>query len=83
MTHFDGTQLEKFVALQHKILDRTVNKLLPGGTYLYLTCSVFTDENEQQVAYLQQQHQLTLQEMHYFQYSSQGGDTLFGARFTK
>lgn len=83
MAHFDGTQLEKFVALQHKILDRTVNKLLPGGTYLYLTCSVFTDENEQQVAYLQQQHQLTLQEMHYFQYSSQGGDTLFGARFTK
>jgi 16S rRNA (cytosine967-C5)-methyltransferase len=48
-------QVHDLVALtenQQQILQQAWNMLRPGGTLLYVTCSVFRQENEQQIEYL-------------------------------
>lgn len=39
----------KFAGVQRRILERLWSALKPGGKLLYATCSVFPEENEQQV----------------------------------
>lgn len=80
---FTPNDLQHYVSLQRQILEKAIPKLLPGGQFIYLTCSVFSDENEVQSAWISEQFGLQLAEQHYFQYSSEGGDTLFGARFIR
>lgn len=44
------TDIEQLVALQSEILVSAWQVLAPGGELLYVTCSVFKDENENQIA---------------------------------
>ena len=55
--------------------------LLPGGAFLYITCSVFKKENEEVVQYIQQ-NGLILQHMELLKGYDQKADTLFAALFT-
>jgi 16S rRNA (cytosine967-C5)-methyltransferase len=41
--------IRRFAAQQAEILDALWQTLAPGGTMLYVTCSVFDDENETQI----------------------------------
>jgi 16S rRNA (cytosine967-C5)-methyltransferase len=43
------TDIAPLVALQANILDAVWNKLKPSGILLYVTCSLFPEENEQQI----------------------------------
>ncbi len=47
--NFYGPSLEDIIALQAQILDRAADKVKPGGRLVYATCSLFADENEDQV----------------------------------
>lgn len=83
LSYFSTDALAHFTSLQRSILKKAIPKLLSGGKLVYLTCSVYRDENEEQVEWIIQTYGLRLREMRYFQYSDVGGDTLFGASFVK
>lgn len=44
-----GPQLDEIRSMQTEILDKVAEKVKPGGRLVYATCSLFEEENEQQV----------------------------------
>ncbi|NQZ13825.1 MAG: RsmB/NOP family class I SAM-dependent RNA methyltransferase [Alphaproteobacteria bacterium] len=44
-----GPSLEEIKCMQADILERVADKVKPGGRLVYATCSLFEEENEQQV----------------------------------
>jgi len=50
------TDLVQFAARQHAMLDALWRLLAPDGKFLYVTCSVFREENHQQVARFIERH---------------------------
>jgi 16S rRNA (cytosine967-C5)-methyltransferase len=50
---FEEKQLAVYTALQQKIAGAAINFLKPGGLFFYITCSVFSQENEDQAAFIQ------------------------------
>jgi len=44
-----GPNLDEIKTMQADILDRVAEKVKPGGRLVYATCSLFPEENEQQV----------------------------------
>ena len=83
LSYFTEEKLHHYIALQRTIVSNIAPKLLPGGRLIYITCSVYADENESNVRYFAENLPLELLEQKYFQYSVQGGDTLFGAVLIK
>ena len=47
--YFTDTKIDKYVSLQNSIIQNAVKVVKPGGFLLYITCSVFKKENEEQV----------------------------------
>lgn len=79
---FQEPQLEKYVQLQKKIIDHTVPFVKPGGHYLYMTCSVYAAENEDQVNYISEKG-LKLKSAVLLEGWQHHADTLFAAWFTR
>lgn len=46
---FYGPKLDEIMAMQTDILDRVADKVKIGGRLVYATCSLFPEENEQQI----------------------------------
>lgn len=44
--------LNEYVSLQRKILEENIPLLKPGGALIYATCSIFAEENEEQIEYI-------------------------------
>ena len=80
---FQEAEIDRYATLQKNILKNTVDSLKPGGCLVYVTCSVFTKENEANVNFVQEQLGLQLLESHYFKGYEMKADTLFGALFIK
>lgn len=76
---FTEEKLNEYVLKQRNIISTVTNKLLPGGKIIYITCSVYSDENEINVNWFCENLPLKLEQQKYFQFSNDGGDTLFGA----
>lgn len=83
LSYFSAHQLENFVGLQQTIISNAIEKLKPGGNLIYITCSVYADENEKQVETFIRNLSLELIESAYFQYAAAGGDTMYAARLKK
>lgn len=83
LSFFDEKQLASYVELQRICITNIVQKLKPGKPLVYITCSVYKEENEENVKHFTQQLPLQLEDQKYFQYSKEGGDTLFAARLLK
>jgi 16S rRNA (cytosine967-C5)-methyltransferase len=79
--YFEPQQIDKYIALQKKIVSNAIPYLKPGGFLLYCTCSVFKKENEEVAAFIQQQHSLQLKRSALFTGYTMKADTLFGAVF--
>lgn len=47
--HRKPDDIETLVATQSRILETTWDKLKPGGTLLYATCSILPEENQEQI----------------------------------
>lgn len=82
LSFFTQENLDYYVQLQRTIVTQAISKLLPGGKFIYLTCSVYKNENEEQVEWICKQFNLQVQDQGYLSFASIGGDTLFGAVFT-
>jgi 16S rRNA (cytosine967-C5)-methyltransferase len=83
LSQFKESQLEKFIYLQRTIAENAVQFLKPGCPLVYITCSVFKEENEEAVAYFLANLPLKLEKMELIKGYESKADTMFVARFLK
>ncbi len=83
LSFFDVRDIEYYTDLQRRIMKNVLQQLQPNGKIYYLTCSVYKDENEENVSWFSQQYKLQIIEEKYFQYSHIKGDTMYGAVLEK
>jgi 16S rRNA (cytosine967-C5)-methyltransferase len=80
--YFDAAAIDRYSALQKKIINNVAPRLQSGARLLYITCSVFKKENEEMVQYIQEKHSLSLIKSELLKGYEQKADTLFAALFT-
>lgn len=80
--YFEEKTIDRYHALQKKIVSNVVPKLRPGGYFLYTTCSVFRRENEDIADFIKQNFHLELVKMEVLKGYPVKADTMFAALFT-
>jgi 16S rRNA (cytosine967-C5)-methyltransferase len=80
---FKEEEIARYAALQRKIIDASVKQVAAHGYFLYITCSVFRQENEEQVAHLLHSHQLQLVHQQVITGYQEKADTMFAALLKK
>ena len=83
LSFFTQESIETYSALQKKIGFNASTKLKPGGYFLYITCSVFKKENEENVQWLQDELKLNLLKQELLIGYTQKADTMFAALLQK
>lgn len=83
LLYFDKKQILKYAELQQKIVLNAAKYLKDGGCLLYITCSVFKKENEENVNFIQHETSLELVKSEYLKGYEMQADTLFAALFKK
>jgi 16S rRNA (cytosine967-C5)-methyltransferase len=78
---FEKEKIETYAGLQKKISVNASKSVKPGGYFLYITCSVFSMENEEVVDYILQNTSLLLLSSEYLKGYDKKADTLFTALF--
>jgi len=81
--YFDQRKISGFARLQKSIAGNVVKYLKPGKPLIYITCSVFKQENEEVIAYLEENHGLKLEKMEVITGYNDKADTMFVARLIK
>jgi 16S rRNA (cytosine967-C5)-methyltransferase len=76
---FEEKKIDSFVGLQLSIIKNIIPHLKPGGFLLYITCSVFKDENEENVKAIQEKFGLKLLELNVLKGYDKKADSLFAA----
>ena len=77
--------IQKAVQIQRAILEATANAVKPGGLLVYLTCSLESEENEEQVDRFLEYHsefERTREDLSIFP-PDQGTDGGYGARMRR
>lgn len=52
LCYFDAGKISHYKSLQQQVVSNTVHHLQQGGLFFYITCSVFSDENEQVISFM-------------------------------
>ncbi len=79
---FGFEDVHQYQALQRQIVSNCVPQLAPGGVLVYITCSVFEQENEAVMDFIQGQLGMRLIEKKLLAGYDLRADTLFAAAFT-
>ncbi|MFL5739417.1 MAG: methyltransferase domain-containing protein, partial [Flavisolibacter sp.] len=79
---FKKEKIEHYSTLQKKIVQHAARALRKKGYFLYITCSVFKEENEEVVNFIQGKLPLKLLSSQYYKGYQQKADTLFSALFS-
>lgn len=80
---FRRDQIEGYNEKQKQIVSHTIPHLELKGYFFYITCSVFTSENETMVEFIQEKFHLQLLKMEYLTGYDKAADTMFVAVFMK
>lgn len=83
LAFFKETEIDRYALLQRQIITTAATTLAKEGMFLYITCSVFEKENEQQCTYIQQQLQLKPVVSGLLKGYHEKADTMYAALFTK
>lgn len=83
LSFFQPSSIDIYSDLQKKIVSNTVQRVKPGGHFLYTTCSVFKKENELNVEWMQEEFQLQLLKQQVIKGYAIKADTMFAALFKK
>lgn len=83
LSFFNKKEINRFAELQQKIVSNAAKYLKEDGYLLYITCSVFKKENEENVTFIQQKTSLKLIKSEYLKGYEMQADTLFVALFKK
>ncbi len=81
LSFFKQEAIARYQALQKQIVGNAFSRLKKGGCFLYITCSVFKQENEDMVAFIKDTLHLRLLSMETFKGYSLKADTMFAALF--
>jgi 16S rRNA (cytosine967-C5)-methyltransferase len=76
---FKEEKIEHYSALQKKICDAAMPSLKQNGFFLYITCSVFKEENEQVIDHILARNKMTVVKMELLKGYDMRADNLFGA----
>lgn len=77
--HFDVKKIEQYAALQKRVVTNIAGALKPDGYILYITCSVYKQENEEVVKYMIEDLDLQLLEQNIIEGYDKNADTMFAA----
>lgn len=80
---FEEYKVANYVKLQKAIAENVVKYLKVGKPLIYMTCSVFKQENEEVVAYLLENIPLRLEKMELIKGYNDKADSMFVARLVK
>ena len=80
---FSGNKIKEYAQLQKQIAINAGKYLSENGHLLYITCSVFKKENEENVSYIQGNLNLEVVKSGYLKGYEMQADTLFAALFKK
>ena len=80
---FKEEKINGYAILQKKIISNAIQHLKQDGYFLYITCSVFKKENEENVAFIQQQFGLQLIKQELLTGYKNKADTMFAALLSK
>lgn len=80
---FTKKKIDDYAVLQQKIVSNAISVLNENGYLLYITCSVFKKENEDNTDFIQRNLNLQLIKSEYLQGDKMQADTLFAALFKK
>lgn len=83
LTNFNPSAITTYAELQKKIVSQVVPFLKKGKTLTYITCSVFSKENEEVVQYLTENLPIKLLNSQIILGYQQKADTMFSATFVK
>jgi 16S rRNA (cytosine967-C5)-methyltransferase len=83
LTMFDENSISEFVTLQRKIISNLAGLMKHGSSFVYITCSVFKEENEGNVEWMLKNSELALQKAGYIEGVDKDADTMYAARFIK
>lgn len=83
ISFFNERQIRGYQQLQQKIATNVVQLLKPGGTLIYITCSVFRKENEEVVKVLEEVSGLEQQAGGVIAGYGQYADSMFAVRMLK
>ncbi|HRP45846.1 MAG TPA: methyltransferase domain-containing protein [Ginsengibacter sp.] len=81
--YFPKSSLVSYQYLQRRIITNVLPKLKPGGFILYITCSVFSAENEENIFYFENELGLRTISSEYIEGSRKRADTLFAVLLQK
>jgi 16S rRNA (cytosine967-C5)-methyltransferase len=79
---FIKEKINHYTDLQRKIVSRVIPSIKKGRYFLYITCSVFAEENEKMADYISQTHSLKLLRSELITGYNDKADTLYAALFT-
>ncbi len=83
LSFFDRSSIERYAALQRKIALNAIQHLKEKSFFIYITCSVFKKENEENVDFIQKQTGLQLVKAEYLKGYQMQADTLFVALYSR
>ncbi len=81
--YFDINKIGYYQSLQKRIAANVVKCLKPGGALIYITCSVFREENEEVLEYMVTELGLQAQQAGVIKGYDRAADTMFAARLVK
>lgn len=82
ISQFEDYKIQGFQNLQKTIAANVIKYLKPGKPLIYITCSVFKEENEDVVDHLVKNHGLKLEASEVLKGYEHKADTMFVARLT-
>ncbi len=80
LSMFDSGAIGRFAAMQRQLATQVMKHLKPGKPLIYITCSVFAEENEGVVAYLADTHGLHVEQFAVLHGYRHKADSMFVAR---
>jgi len=84
LSSFSETSLiEKYIPLQRKIVQNLTKALKPKKYLIYITCSVFRSENEENIRHFEDNFGLKCLSAAYYEGSELGADTMYRAILSK
>ena len=83
LTFFDIHQLKNYTDKQRSILRQIIPTLKKGKPLIYITCSVFKEENEDLTAWLAEKYDFELELSTYLEGATFHADTMYLARLIK
>jgi 16S rRNA (cytosine967-C5)-methyltransferase len=81
--YFNPETISNYRQRQERILSNIIMRLKPNGILVYITCSVFADENERMSAKLLESGNMKLEKQAILDGYSEAADSMYAARFMK